>query len=309
MVAHTQPTAKNLELALEQLGLVRDEGTWPRGRRDLWTDAVGVVLLLSLYQELGEERYLAEAEWVAAEVDRVLGRRRGIRMGEGPDSQGQTFRSQALWLFALNRLGEFRPPYRRRAMSLVREIHAPFVRPYAGVIARMEEGLKAPFPGSGRGELEVFLGLVVYRLLGEDALAAEIEEMEELVRRTCPALAPDHGVDLGLLLWITHFFPCEPWSLFLRERALAALDARWVDPPGYFRRNLPEPWGGPPRTNLLAIANLGASVGLQAQGLWKDRVQRLHRYFLSDFPWEDSRGDPLPRILTASSVFPGLLFS
>jgi hypothetical protein len=149
----------------------------------------------------------------------------------------------------------------------------------------------------------------VYRLLGPDALAPEIEELEGLVRRTCPALAPDHGADLGLLLWITHFYPAEPWSLFLRERALSALDARWVDPPGYFRRDLPEPWAGPRRTNPLALANFGAAIGLQTQGLWASRVQRLHRYFFSDYTWEDPGGDPLALVLASVSLLPGLLIS
>jgi hypothetical protein len=171
----------------------------------------------------------------------------------------------------------------------------------------MEEGLQAPYPGSGAGRLEVFLGLVVYRILDADALGPEIEELGGLVQRTCPVLAPDHGADLGLLLWVTHFFPTEPWSLFLRERALAALDARWIDPPGYFRRNLPEPWSGPLRSNRLALANFGASIGLQAQGVWNHRISRLHRYFLTDYLWEEDRGDALTRILACVSLFPGLL--
>ena len=58
-------------------------------RRYTWTDAFGVVLLVSLYAELGEPSFLDEAEWVVSEVDRVLGRPRGIRMGEAPDRDGQ----------------------------------------------------------------------------------------------------------------------------------------------------------------------------------------------------------------------------
>ena len=52
---------------------MRAEGIWPNGPRYLWTDAFGVVLLISLYVESGDHRYLDEAEWVIAEVDRVLG--------------------------------------------------------------------------------------------------------------------------------------------------------------------------------------------------------------------------------------------
>ena len=59
---------------VDKLAWMRAEDIWPNGLRYLWTDAFGVVLLVSLYAELGEREYLDEAEWVVAEVDRVLGR-------------------------------------------------------------------------------------------------------------------------------------------------------------------------------------------------------------------------------------------
>lgn len=301
------PEKETLELVLRRLAGLREAGLWPHGRRDLWTDALGVVCLLTLHQELQEERYLAEAEWVAQEVDRVLGRRRGIRMGESPEARGQYFRSQILWLFALHRLGESLPRYRQRALALVREIHAPFVRPRVGIHSRMDEDLRGPFPGSGPGRIEVFLALAVYRLLDAEALSAEIEEVEGLVERTYRSLAPDHGIDLGLLLWSTHFFPRENWSILLRERVLTALDGRWVDPPGYFRRNLPEPWSGPMRQDRLALTNLTITVGLQAHGVWPHRVRRVQRYFLEDYRWEGEGKDPLGPLLMCISLHPGLL--
>jgi hypothetical protein len=173
----------------------------------------------------------------------------------------------------------------------------------------MKEDLSGPFPDSGAGLLEVFMGLAVYRQLGGDSLRPEIDELEAMVQRTYRSLAPEHGVDLGLLMWITHFFPEKSWALELRERALAGLDARWVDPPGYFRRNLPEPWVGPVRSNRLALTNLSASIGLQAQGLWADRVNRLHRYFLEEYRWEVDMDDALAPILTCISLRPALFFS
>ena len=306
MSAQAKPTDQALGLVLDRLGYIRDYGIWPHGRRDLWTDALGVVCLVSIYRELKEDWILAEAEWVAHEVDRVLGRRKGIRAAEQVDGRGQTFRSQLLWVFALHRLGQLVPEYRQRALDLVREIHAPFVRPGAGIIPRMEEDLSRPFTGSGPGLLEVFMGLAVYRQVGADSLRPEIEELEAMVRKTYDSLAPDHGVDLGLLLWVTHFCTEEPWALALRERALAALDGRWVDPPGYFRRNLPEPWDGPVRSNRLALTNLSASIGLQAQRVWSHRVDRLHRYFLHEYRWEADMDDALAPILTCVSLRPGL---
>jgi hypothetical protein len=301
--------SQNLDQVQGRLCRIREEGLWPNGLRDLWADALGVICLLSIFRMTGEERYLAEAEWVAQEVDRVLGRRRGIRLAERPDGTGQTFRSQALWVFALHRLGQVKPQYKARALGLVREVHAAFVRPRAGIISRMEENLAAPFPGSDAGRLEVFLGLAVYRQLDAAALAPEIEELDSMVRRTYQSLAPDHGADLGLFLWVTHLLPNEPWSLLLRERAISALEHRWVDPPGYFRRDFSEPWNGPVRSNRLAITNLSASIGLQAQGLWAKRVQRLHHYFTCQFPWETGPDDPLSPILLCLSLNPGLLLA
>jgi hypothetical protein len=294
---------------VERLGKVRKYGIWPHGPRDLWTDALGVVALLSLHRDTGEEALLSEAKWVALEVDRTLGRRRGIRTAECVEGRGQTFRSLALWMFALHRLGEHAPPFHRRALALAREIHAPFVHPGKGIIARMEEDLSHPFTDSGPGLLEVFMGLAVYKAIGSDSLRPEIEELESMIPEAHDSLAPDHGVDLGLLLWITHFFPAEGWALSLRERALVGLDSRWVDPPGYFRRNLPEPWVGPVRSNRLAISNLSASIGLQAQGVWDDRVQRLHRYFLETYRWEADMADGLASILLCISLRPGLFLA
>jgi len=307
--AQAAPADGTLELVLDRLNRVRQYGIWPHGPRDLWTDTLGVICLLSIHRDLGESWSLAEAEWVAQEVDRVLGRRKGIRTAERVDARGQTFGSQALWMFALHRLGQYLPQYRQRALALVREIHAPFVRPGGGIISRMEEDLSCPFAGSGPGLLEVFLGLAVYQQLGADALRPEIEELEGMVQKTYHSLAPDHGVDLGLLLWITHFFPGQPWAVALREKALDALDSRWVDPPGYFRRNLPEPWVGPVRSNRLALSNLSASIGLQAQGVWSSRVLRLHRYFLEDYRWETDMSDALAPILTCVSLRPGLFLA
>ena len=133
---------------LRKLEWMRSERIWPNGPRYLWTDAFGVVLLVSLADELGEDGYLREAEGVVAEVGRVLGRPRGIRIGEAPDRDGQYFHYLAMWLFALHVLAERRPGYRPQAIEVVRQIHPRFVRPGIGVIWKMREDLSAPYPGS-----------------------------------------------------------------------------------------------------------------------------------------------------------------
>jgi hypothetical protein len=139
---------------LGRLDWMRSAGIWPNGLRYLWTDAFGVVLLVSLGDELGDDRYVEQAEWVVAEVERVLGRPRGIRIGEAPDRDGQYFHYLAMWLFALDALGRTRPGYRERAIALVRQIHPRFVRPGVGVIWKMREDLSGAYPGFGLGALE-----------------------------------------------------------------------------------------------------------------------------------------------------------
>ncbi len=53
---------------------MKGQGIWPNDLRYLWTDAFGVVLLVSLYRELGDRRLIEEAERVVADVYNVLGK-------------------------------------------------------------------------------------------------------------------------------------------------------------------------------------------------------------------------------------------
>jgi len=97
----------------------------------------------------------------------------------------------------------------------------------------------------------------VYRLLAPDRLAGEIREMQELVEQSSPSLRITQDLGLGMMLWLSHFFPREPWALQQRARALATLESMWVDPPGYFCR---EP--GLPHVKF-AFTNYGVSLGLK----------------------------------------------
>jgi len=175
---------KDIPKVLEKLRWMRKQRIWPNGLRYLWTDAFGLVLLVSLYRELGEKQYLDEAEWVVAEVNRVLGRPRGIRIGEEPDRDGQYFHYLAMWMYALGRLGTINPEYHQRAVELTKDVHSSFVIPERGVIWKMQGDLSSPYPGYGLGGLDHFHGYVVYRLLDPDALASEIEDMKLLVQKT-----------------------------------------------------------------------------------------------------------------------------
>ena len=50
-----------IDNVLAKLRWMREEQIWPNGLRYLWTDAFGVVLLVSLYNLLRERRFLDEA--------------------------------------------------------------------------------------------------------------------------------------------------------------------------------------------------------------------------------------------------------
>jgi hypothetical protein len=110
---------KNIDYVLRKLAWMRSQRIWPNGLRYLWTDAFGLVLLVSLYGALNEEPYLDGAMELVAEVDRVLGRKRGIRIGEEPDRDGQYFHYLAMWLYALGVLGRYEPAYRDKGIARV----------------------------------------------------------------------------------------------------------------------------------------------------------------------------------------------
>lgn len=286
---------------LRRLEWMRRERIWPNGRRYLWTDAFGVVLLVSLAAEVRDDLYLDAAEGVVAEVGRVLGRPRGIRIGEAPDRDGQYFHYLAMWLFALHVLAEKRPTYRQQAIALVRQIHPSFVRHGVGVIWKMREDLSAAYPGFGYGALDPFHGYVVYRLLDEAELAGEIRDMQGLVQRLYGDLDVTQDLGLGMILWMSHFFPGATWARVLRERSLATLDRMWVDPPGYFCR---EPGL---RDVQFAFTNYGVSVGLQAVGAQPERVRALQRYFATYRSNDEYDRDAITHVMACSALFPGKL--
>jgi hypothetical protein len=264
---------RDVDYVLEKLDWMRAERIWPNGLRYLWTDAFGVVLYVSLYREFGDERWLNEAERLVSEVERVLGRPRGIRIGEAPDRDGQYFHYLAMWLFGLARLSDFKPEYRERGIALAREIHPAFVIPGRGVIWKMREDLSGPYPGYGLGSMDAYDGYISYRILDERALAPEIADMRALIERDWRTLHIEQDLGLGMMLWLAHFFPDEPWTKSQRKRALGTLETMWVDPPGYFCR---APWL---RDTKFAFTNYGVSLGLQAADVWRERVERLNAFF------------------------------
>jgi hypothetical protein len=291
----------DLEWVLAKLDWMRRERIWPNGLRYLWTDAFGVVLLVSLHRATGEQRFLDEAVHVVSEVERVLGRPRGIRIGEAPDRDGQYFHYLAMWLFALARLGAVDEQYRTRGIALAREIHRPFVVPGRGVVWKMKEDLSAPYPGYGLGALDAFDGYVSYRMLSEPELAAEIAEMKSLIDAQYRDLHITQDLGIGMMLWMSHFFPEEEWARVQRERCLRTLQRMWIDPPGVFCREprLPDVF--------FAFTNYGVSVGLQAIGEMPQRVARLNEFFETYRSRDEYDRDAITHVMACSSRYPGEL--
>ncbi len=290
---------KDLPLVLEKFAWMRQNGIWPNGARYLWTDAFGLVLLVSLYRETDDERYLNEAEELVHNVERVLGRSRGLRIGEAPGRDGQYFHYLAMWMYALGRLGAVRGEYAAKAVELARVIHPYFVRPGKGVIWKMEEDLSGSYPGYGYGALDPFHGYVVYRLLAPGELAGEIADLARIVEENFRSLHVDQDLGLGMMLWMTHFFPDEMWARIQKRRSLSVLKSMWVDPPGYFCRH-------PGLDSVhFAFTNYGVSLGLQAVGEGKEKVRKLNEYFKTYRSGDHYDTDAITHVMACVSHFPG----
>ena len=291
---------KDTQYVIDKLAWMRAEGIWPNGLRYLWTDAFGVVLLVSLYAESKERQYLDQAEWLVAEVNRVLGRPRGIRIGEAPDRDGQYFHYLAMWLYALSILGRHLPDYRQKGVELVRQIHDAFIVPGRGVVWKMNEDLSSPYPGYGFGALDAFDGYVSYRLLDEKALSREIADMRLLIDRTALDLFITQDLGIGMMLWMTQFFPEEGWAKAQKARCLGILGQMWVDE-DYFCRE--------PELHHVkfAFTNYGVSVGLQAVNAMPERVRRLNTFFESYRSGDEYDREAITWVMACSSHFPGYL--
>jgi hypothetical protein len=294
------PACKDIAYVVDKLSWMRAERIWPNGLRYTWSDAFGVILLVSLYAELGERRFLDEAEWVVSDVDRVLGRPRGIRIGQAPERDGQYFHYLAMWLYALSVLARHLPAYRRKGVDLVHQIHAAFVVPGRGVIWKMTEDLTGPYPGYGFGALDAFDGYVSYRCLDEHALAREIADMRALIDASVASLTITQDLGLGMMLWLSHFFPAEDWAVLQRRSSLTVLDQMWRED-GYFCR---EPYLPDVK---FAFTNYGVSVGLQAVEAMSERVLRLNAFFEHYRSGDEYDRAAITHVMACSSHLPGYL--
>jgi hypothetical protein len=204
-----------------------------------------------------------------------------------------------MWIYALSRLGAVLPAYRQRALDLAKAVHSAFVIPGTGVIWKMLEDLSGPYPGYGLGAIDHFHGYVVYRLLDPEALAPEIGQMEFLLRKTYADLTIGQDLGLGMMLWMTHFFPKEEWARVQRERSLATLERMWIQPPGYFCRHPAMP------QVKYAFTNYGVSLGLQAVGAHPDRVNRLNQFMRQYRSGDEYDRNAITHVMACTSSFPG----
>jgi hypothetical protein len=158
----------------------------------------------------------------------------------------------------------------------------------------MKEDLSGPYPGYGFGALDAFDGYVSYRLLDEQALANEIAEMKEIIDKTAPDLVITQDLGLGMMLWMTHFFPEEGWAELHKRRSLAVLDRMWIED-GYFCResHLPE--------MRFAFTNYGVSIGLQAA----EHVERLNAYVEQYRSGDEYDRAAITHVMACNSHFPG----
>lgn len=283
-----------------KLAWMREHQIWPNGLRYLWTDAYGVILLVSLYDALDEQSYLDQAESVVAKVDQVLGRPRGIRIGEALDRDGQYFHYLTMWLHALEVLGRYKPEYRRKGIDLVRQIHEPFLVRGHGIIWKMQEDLSAPYPGFGYGALDAFGGYVAYSMLDRELLVSEIADLRTLIDASAAHLAITQDLGLGMMLWMSHFFPEEEWAIQQRKRSLEVLDRMWVAS-GYYCR---EPML--PQTKF-AFTNFGVSIGLQAIAERSAHVRKIHKFFETYQSGDEYDSAAITHVMACSAHFPGKL--
>lgn len=290
---------------LGRLAWLDREGIWPNGLRYLWTDAFGLVLLVSLADVLDDDAYLDRAEALVADVDRVLGRSHGYRIGEAPERDGQYFHYLTMWAFALGVLGRRRTGYTERSRSLVRDVHPRFVAPPHGIWWKMLEDLSAPYPGFGLGALDPFQGYAVYRFLdgGTGQLAEETGEVASLVERSWRRLWITQDLGLGMMLWSASRCPDEAWSREHRRRSIEVLGDMWVDPPGYFCR---EP--GHPSVQF-AFTNYGVALGLQAVAMWPDRVEQVLAHFDDHRSGDHYDRDAITHVMGCVARLPGAFLS
>lgn len=290
------PLAEQVSYAEARLQWMARKRIWPHApkyARYLWTDAFGVSLLASLAVATQRRAYLDQAGELVSDVQRVLGRPRGIRIGEAPDRDGQYAHYLARWMMSLAHLGAATDSllgdgsgavWRSAGVSLAKQVHAPFVVRGVGIWWKMREDLEGPHPdGYGMGALDAFDLFAAYRALDPTgiALGAEADDVYDImVRHGAPAMDQDLALGMALVIGAPH--SGTPWADSLIKRGLAGLTKLWRG--DHFARSTREPGF------TLAFGNAGAAIGLQAVGAWPARTRAM-LHFLETFKSGDKYDD------------------
>ncbi|KAM5537581.1 hypothetical protein V8D89_008659 [Ganoderma adspersum] len=265
-----------------------------RGRY-LWTDAFGVLNLLTLSVLVPEARstYTTLAARLIAAVHDTLGRTRdgqaplpgasdahplagGLRIGKeadeddpGGDGDGQYHHYLTLWMFALNRMARAscERRYNDLAIELARAVHPAFVRDRDAPRPRMCWKTSVDLRRvavSSEGNLDPIDGYVVFSLLQRNnaadrkVLEREVGEYRRILETKWRRYISDDPLDLGMTLWTAHWFvgrPREEWAMELSKRALVCLRAL-IDEQKYFDA---------PTRFRLAFRELGTCLGVRVQ--------------------------------------------
>ena len=290
---------RDTRYVLDKLAWMRAQDIWPNGRRYLWADAFGVVLLVSFTSRRRSANISTRRNGSLLKSIACLGAPAGFASAKRPTAMASISITSPCG-FMRSVLGRHLPDYRRKGVELVRQIHDRFVVPDRGVVWKMNEDLSAPYPGYGFGALDAFDGYVSYRLLDEKALSREIADMRLLIDRSAPDLHITQDLGLGMMLWMTQFFPDEDWARTQKARCLGMLDRMWVDE-GYFCR---EP--GLHQVKF-AFTNYGVSVGLQAVNAMPERIRRLNAFFETYRSGDEYDREAITHVMACSSHFPGYL--
>jgi len=303
--------------------------------RYLWTDAFGVINFVTLFKETSSPVYLTLARRLADTVHNLLGGTRdgssrlppatdteplkgGLRIGKvhesGSDGDGQYHHYLTLWMFALNRLaiatGE--KDYNRLAIQLAKAIHPHFVKRLdddgVRMVWKISTDMKTVLVPS-EGHLDAATGFVVYRLLQQTAgshdghssvLETEIADYRQLMSREGKLKASRDPLDLGMGLWMCHFFRGEDWASELGRQSLAVARTILGDERGVMAQRA---------TRRLAFREFGTCMGLECYGV--DEGLRASVGAVVDF-WqhhlEQSTGEdlrPITLVMYAAALIPG----
>ena len=231
-----------------------------RGRY-LWTDAFGVINLLTLYKETTDVIYLSYARRLVESVHDVLGRHRdgimrlpgasdahplrgGLRIGkvsaDGEDGDGQYHHYLTLWMFALNRMAiaTRNLAYNQQAIELCEAIHPHFVVERTSVRPRMywkmSIDLSTPLVSS-EGNLDPFDGYTLCKLLqltsgDAEVLRNEAADYKKIMDAKLLSYISNDALDIGMSMWTSHWQKDEEqWAAELANHASISLRERPTD--------------------------------------------------------------------------------